>query len=582
MKKKTLLALTTAAAAAWQLPRTLGLAEGQLAVFVPVLAPALFYLLKTAFSITDKRLNRCAYGLGALFAIVTVVCQDLKQNGGFSAFQWWNFLNGALAAAAFALAFGAALALAFQAAARAQDKQPGTESAFSRVLGNWAFVFALLLICWLPVWLAFFPGSFVADSATQFYQYYDDEFTAHHPLLHTLLLGWLMTMGIDMDPEGSGNGGVALYGIVQMVLMAAILAWACRWLRKRGAPLWSRVCATLLFALLPLYAFWSYSPQKDVLFGGVALLFVLEMTDLWRDGFAGLKSPWRIARVVLSAALMMLLRNNGLYALLLTVPFAIVWARGARVRMGVLLAACLALYFGVNAGIMAALEAEGTDRVEMLSIPLQQMARTLQKEPDALPDDDAALMDEVYPEGFAEYYYPPLADPVKWASDYDVVNERWGEILGVWARLLPGHFGTYTEAFLIQNLPYVLPGCDAIYNMDTEPVELELFPIQPDSRLPALQEAYLEYDRSLTLLGLPGVRLLSDSAFQVWLCMAGLTFAIYRGQKQWMVGFTFLLAIWFTCLLGPVALMRYVLALFYTVPVLLAAMLAPQGKPAQA
>lgn len=317
-----------------------------------------------------------------------------------------------------------------------------------------------------------------------------------------------------------------------------------------------------------------------MLFGGVALLFVLEMTDLWRDGFAGLKSPWRIARVVLSAALMMLLRNNGLYALLLTVPFAIVWARGARVRMGVLLAACLALYFGVNAGIMAALEAEGTDRVEMLSIPLQQMARTLQKEPDALSDDDAALMDEVYPEGVAEYYYPPLADPVKWASDYDVVNERWGEILGVWARLLPGHLGTYTEAFLIQNLPYVLPGCDAIYNMDTEPVELELFPIQPDSRLPALQEAYLEYDRSLTLLGLPGVRLLSDSAFQVWLCMAGLTFAIYRRQKQWMVGFTFLLAIWFTCLLGPVALMRYVLALFYTVPVLLAAMLAPQGKPA--
>ena len=86
---------------------------------------------------------------------------------------------------------------------------------------------------------------------------------------------------------------------------------------------------------------------------------------------------------------------------------------------------------------------------------------------------------------------------------------------------------------------------------------------------------------TLTLLGLPGVRLLSDSAFQVWLCMAGLTFAIYRRQKQWMVGFTFLLAIWFTCLLGPVALMRYVLALFYTVPVLLAAMLAPQGKPAQ-
>ena len=45
-------------------------------------------------------------------------------------------------------------------------------------------------------------------------------------------------------------------------------------------------------------------------------------------------------------------------------------------------------------------------------------------------------------------------------------------------------------------------------------------------------------------------------------------------------GFLFGLAIWLTCLLGPVALIRYVLSLYYLVPVLWAAMLAPGEKKA--
>ena len=76
------------------------------------------------------------------------------------------------------------------------------------------------------------------------------------------------------------------------------------------------------------------------------------------------------------------------------------------------------------------------------------------------------------------------------------------------------------------------------------------------------------------LPGLPGVRLLSDAAFQIWLAMAGLALAVYRRQKGFMTAFAFLLALWFTCLIGPVAILRYLLAAFYGVPVLLSGMLA--------
>ena len=580
--RQTAAALIIAAIAAWRLPNGYGLAwDNSLfagSVITLILLAGLYLLLKSAFQITDARLNRAAYLLGGLFSVVTVVCADVRANSGFSAFQWLPFLSGVLAAASFTAVYGAALALLFQSMNRLSASGTKAEAVFSRVLGSWFFCFALLLICWLPVWLAFWPGIFAADSVTQFYQYYNNDFSAHHPLLHTLLLGFCVMTGIDLDPEGYSALGVALYAVVQMVLLAAMLAWALRWLGRRRAPLWSRVCVTLLFALFPLYSVFSFSCQKDILFSGLALLFLLEMVDVWQDGFRALRSPWRVARLTLITVLMLLLRNNGIYALALLLPFAAAWAKGARVRLAALLLACIALSLGANAGLKAGLEAADIDKVEMLSIPMQQLARTLQQNPDALPDEEAReLIETLYPDGFAEYYSPVLADPVKWASDYDAVEENMGEFLSLWARMLPLNLKPYMEAFLIQNLPYLLPGSEMIYYLDTESRVSEMeetFPLVEQSRIPALKELYRQYDKTLTLPGLPGVRLLSDAAFQIWLAMAGLALAFYRRQKGFMTAFAFLLALWFTCLIGPVAILRYLLAAFYGVPVLLSGMLA--------
>ena len=580
--RQTAAALIIAAIAAWRLPNGYGLAwDNSLfagSVITLILLAGLYLLLKSAFQITDARLNQAAYLLGGLFSVVTVVCADVRANSGFSAFQWLPFLSGVLAAASFTAVYGAALALLFQSMNRLSASGTKAESVFSRVLGSWFFCFALLLICWLPVWLAFWPGIFAADSVTQFYQYYNNDFSAHHPLLHTLLLGFCVMTGIDLDPEGYSALGVALYAVVQMVLLAAMLAWALRWLGRRRAPLWSRVCVTLLFALFPLYSVFSFSCQKDILFSGLALLFLLEMVDVWQDGFRALRSPWRVARLTLITVLMLLLRNNGIYALALLLPFAVAWAKGARVRLAALLLACMALSLGANAGLKARLEAADIDKVEMLSIPMQQLARTLQQNPDALPDEEAReLIETLYPDGFAEYYSPVLADPVKWASDYDAVEENMGEFLSLWARMLPSNLKPYMESFLIQNLPYLLPGSEMIYYLDTESRVSEMeetFPLVEQSRIPALKELYRQYDKTLTLLGLPGVRLLSDAAFQIWLAMAGLALAFYRRQKGFMTAFAFLLALWFTCLIGPVAILRYLLAAFYGVPVLLSGMLA--------
>lgn len=577
--RETAAALAVAFVAAWRLPRVFGSDEALFGVraVTPALALGLFCLLRRAFAFRDRRLEWRAYLLGLFFSAVTVVGEELKANEGFLPFSVLGLLDSLTAIISFAAVYGAALCLLFRAAGRINRGEADGECVLSRITGNGFFVFALLILCWLPAWLACWPGVFTDDSVAQFYMYYDGTFSTHHPLLHTLALGFLMMLGIERDPMGDGAAGVASYAAVQMVLMAGVLAYACRWLRRRRAPLGLRVAITLLFALLPFYPLWAIDCQKDIPFGGLALLVVLQLVDLWESDFALLRKPLWIVRWTVLTVLMMMMRNNGVYALCLFLPFALLGIKGRRVRVASLLAGCAALYLAVNGMLAASLDAEKGSYVEMLSVPLQQMGRTLAKDADALPEEGRELIEAIYPNGYAEYYQPMISDPVKWALESSELEGRVPELLSLWARMGAGHLDTYLEAFLVQNLPYLLPGAEMLYNIKIETRPIDLIPISEFSYMPRLRTFYENYDETLSLPGLSFTRLFSDTAAQVWLCLIGLALAGYRRQRQFMAAFGFLLCIWFTCLLGPAALIRYMLSFFYAVPVLLCAMLSPSG-----
>lgn len=522
-----------------------------------------------------KRLLGYASALGAVFSAVTVAGTELKKYGAFRPFAWGNLFAGLGLFVLLGLVYGAALAGLFWLLDRQSERELKKEGLLSRLSGNGFFVFALLLICWIPVWLAFFPGHFSADSLTQFESYYNEDPYSHHPLIHTALLGFCMMIGIDMHPEGYATYGLAIYCAVQMALLAACVAYACWWMKRRHVPVWARIAVTLLFAIGPFYAPWPFCAQKDVLFAALVLLFCLQLVDLWQFGM----KPVRLIFFAVIAVLMMLFRNNGVYALALLLPFAIWWGRGRRIRLGALLAGCMALYLIINTTMVNVMQATEGSRVEILSIPLQQIARTLRDDPEAIALDADGVLETLYGDTDpASIYHDQIADPVKWAVDYDLLDENIPELLKLWARMGVGHLKTYVEAFMVQNLPYILPYSDMLYNFDMTVHQIDFFPIEQYSFYPELRKVYMEYDETLSFMGIPGTRLMSDTAFFVWLTLIGFVYALYRRERGLMMAFGFLLTVWITCLLGPVALMRYMLGLFYATPVLLAYLLIPGRK----
>ena len=576
-------AVLIAALAVWRLSDVVTMPSSPW-VYWP-LAVALFAaftaLSMLAFANRDRRLAWVSYPCGFLFACFAVLGKPISEQHALPTGTMWTLAGMFLSVAVFTALFGAAIMLTYRTALRwlsRPAKISAKESRVSRLTGNWLFAFFVLLLCWVPVWLAFYPGTFRYDADTQFFSYMDGMLTTHHPLLHTLLMSWILDLGNTLD---SLTLGVALYDGLQLALTAAILAYACVWLRRRGAPTALRVAVLALFALLPLYPLWAFSATKDVLFGGFVLLLCLQMVDLWCDGAVWFRSPVRVGLFALTAVLMMLLRNNGVYAFCLALPFAVLIAKGRRARTALLFAVCVALYLGANQLLMTACDAEGGSTVEMLSIPLQQTMRAATR--GTVSDDDREMLSELFWEyegDWADLYTPLCADNVKWNLDEDVLSADPGGYLALWARVGRQNPRLYLEAFLEQNLPYFYPGAKMEYNIVLGQLPMDLYTLEEHSLLPGLKPFYQAYDKTLTVFGLQGTQLLSDNAVMVWLTLLLLGFALYRKQRGTVIAALFLLAIWCTCLMGPIAVMRYLLGFFYTTPVLLAAAFArsPRDK----
>lgn len=278
------------------------------------------------------------------------------------------------------------------------------------------FVFAVymtvILACWLPVFLAYYPSVFAYDAEGQLYQVMAGDYSTHHPLLHTLFLGAFFRLG-DRLP-GSYSSGMALHSIVQMFFMAVILAYVLTVLYRQKTSWVMRILLLLFYAVFPVNSVLAVSTTKDVLFSGLVLLYVVKSDQRYHEKQEKIKGA--DVRFVLLSVLMLLLRNNAVYAWLLCQPF-LLYSEGKRGRLKryAVLAAATLLLFGLgSAGIKTAVSARSGSPREMLSVPLQQMARTRVMHEEEIDDDMRERLDAYLPaEWVFAAYNPYLADPVK-------------------------------------------------------------------------------------------------------------------------------------------------------------------------
>ena len=538
---------------------------------------------------------------------------------------------------------------------------------------------------WLGVWLVFFliqlvsllavyPGFFVYDAAEELAMVETRTFSTHHPLLHVLLLGGSILAVHKVT--GSYNLGIFCYMLFQMAVMDAVFAALIREMEHgkivmrgsvsgeagaangEGTPAeeqgtagakcsgkWSgiQIFGILWLAFCPVVTMFVLCSCKDGLFAAALLMMTMYLKRIlcgraWGtaqgandESAKEVQSQSRRDRIgfVVSGTLMMLLRNNGVYAYAVFVVIIgaaglVRWIRSAmashegnnvkenlqvrnrketRIKASaiVFFLLPLLLYLGCSQGLAAATHADSSESQEILTVPIMQLARVWNAEPDSFSKEEKALMYELMAseeqtvdsestdsESAAdsdtgtetlgwEYYNPVLSDQVKLRFRSDVYRSNRGAFWRMWLRQGLQHPAGYLNAWLMTSYGFWAPnavvncyrgntvytftyGDSSYFGYETE------LPGERRSLLPVLDGWYLFLSLDVRAQEIPVLRWILSPGAMAFVYLFCLLTLLRKRQRRIMLAWMPLGLVWLTVLLGPCTLPRYVVYLWIGIP----------------
>ena len=504
--------------------------------------------------LTRKRI--CA-ALGALiYALFAALGWQVEHTGG-------AHIPRALLTAA-VLAAPAYWLLSWLLARSDRKPAPADEKPFSA-----RRAFLLILACYLPMFSAAWPGSFAYDVPFQLRQVFTGAYSTHHPLLHTLLLGGCVRLGQML---GSINLGAALYTAVQMVLLAACFAAACASIARScsaRAAKWSAV----FFAVYPLHMFMAVNATKDVLFSG---LFALTLALSLEAAGAPPRSGRGVA-LILCGAGMMLLRNNAVYAVVVWMVLLAAFLRKRGIRLCACLLAAVVLCTGANGAMKAATGAADGDLSEMLSIPIQQLARARNLADERLTEEELSAIDALMPQESWRLYDPTISDPVKFAFDTAEFRRDAGGYIRVYLSVGKKCLDVYADALLAHTLafwyPYSEYGVSGYYlqmGVSAEQTEqwCDFAWISQTSPLRRVADSLSWRFGAKGAMQIPVVGYLFNMGVIIWAMLFFVLREMYAGRWARFALCLLPVLLWGTFLLGPVMAGRYIYPFVCVLPVL--------------
>lgn len=450
-----------------------------------------------------------------------------------------------------------------------------------KLFKKYPFIFSLIfiLICYIPYIVAYYPAILSPDPSFQIRQYFDipnkystysvliDEnviITNHHPVVHTLLLGSLTKVGVNL---GNVNVGLFLYSIIQILLLSSTLAFTIKYLSKQNVSLRYLIICLLAYAFVPVFPFYSMSIQKDVFFGCFIILYNIMIYD-----FIKYKKPITFKRALVAIILMILIilfRNNGFYVLLLTLPFLLLIDKKNRVKIAVIIVTVIGFNFCYNDLILPYFKITPTSIREALSIPFQQTARYVKEGNVVIDEDEKEAIDKLIKyDTLSERYNPELSDPVKKEFNRFYTKEDLSAYFKAWFKGLKKDPITYVEATINNTYGYFFPlktNWYIYYRYDKRLSESGF-----DYHFNDLNELRTY----LSVIGnafpyVPLLNLFVNIGFNTWLILIMTMYLLYKKKYKYLIYLLPSLVLILICVASPAnTYFRYVLPYVFSMPLL--------------
>ena len=404
----------------------------------------------------------------------------------------------------------------------------------------WLFPFLIILLCWLPYIIAFYPGFVPSDGLKQLNNFFGTgHFTDNHPAFSTMMMGWAMKLGRLM---WSDNLGIFLYTGPQLLVNAAVMAACFPLFKLLKTPFPLRKLCLASFALISIWPNYAYSLLKDSYYMAMILLFVILMIRLILDPGSFCSRPFLLILTGFCLCLMMFVRHEGKYVctLIFLTLFTLPGPRKEWKKLlpAVLIPLCMIIVF--DRVIRPRMGIDDAPAREALTMPFRQTSAIVVNRKDSLTKEESVLFHELFeydkiPEMYA--VSTENADYLKGLFDPWAPREKVIEYMKTWAGLGLKHPLTYLNVFLCSNTRYYdpfLPPHRDIYGWykieEADYVNHGLFDLHYASSFSALRSALINFTDGLP--GLPLISLFYSLGFNAWIlvfCLAALLRKKIRG-----------------------------------------------------
>ena len=441
-------------------------------------------------------------------------------------------------------------------------------------------VWAIIFSSYIPLFLANWPGNFVFDAKYQLKDVILYTHSTHHPLLHTLLMGWAYNLGVKM---GNASVGFQFYTLLQMLVLSASFAYSLPYLYKKKVYRGIRIAALLWFALFPMNPLFAISATKDVLCAAFFLFSVVFYVRLFYDRE---KFKWySYVGLVMSNVLLSLLRNNALYAVILFTVISLFFNKGVKERLRIigLVVVIYILSSLCNEALIRSVDATEPDTYrETLSVPLQCLARVAAYRGNELSEESYNEICQ-YIRGFdIPSYNPYLSDAIKNTANETLLRTNTLNFFKLWIKVGLQFPDEYFESFVTNTLGYWFPLNQGTYvTMDVslyhtligvgeELEKKELFPVIGKIYNPLFYEDNYPF--------VPVLGYLFRTTLYVWFYVYGFLWFMYRKDKKGLLLITLPLVYFLTCLAGPAVAIRYLYSIIVCVPIFIYMLMNSEGK----
>lgn len=432
------------------------------------------------------------------------------------------------------------------------------------------FVSGILILFWSVYYFIFFPAVVTWDSYYQIEQGLGfRNLTDENPFLHTLFQGLIINIASKI--LGSINLGISVFCLIQMIFISLIIAIALKVMAKYSVPILYRILSFLFYLLHPLIGIYSVTLWKDIWIATFLLAYCILLIDMLMDTSKFFGSKAKILYSILVVLFIMLSKGTGIIFIVLSlIPILFKFRKDYFFKLSIIYLVPFAIFFLIRLTIMPCFNIQKGHVREPMSVPLQQIARTVKENSNTISEREKIEINEILPyDKLSELYNPRLSDNVKSEFNEKVYLQNPIKYAKLWVRLGFKYPKSYVESFLSNSYGYWYP--ETKYYIVSDSSYIKMLNFYRENNWPIYDKNIENYPQENSegkislckfindyLRETPIASMLFSIAFYFWTELFLLILCLKNKKYYKLSPFFIIIATFIICIMSPVhAEMRY-------------------------